>query len=263
MSGDWTPIRGSTRPASPCATSTGCARRSATSSSTSTDRPTARGSRSTTAPLPGATRSVILDGVVPSDEHALGPAIAIDATGVALERFSVARTTQTLRRAAFPDLPRTLSRLRQRLRAARSRWPCRSRDRRINGNGSGVHLDMDRRRVRLLSYLAESVALLPLLIHEAATKGNFAPLAAQALKVSATTCRSHEVWHAQRGGLHRGCAVFRCTRHRPRGARGHLSGRNARSSTAGRVCEGLARRAWSMPTSSTRSTSHAGAAPVR
>ncbi|MGH7128187.1 MAG: alpha/beta fold hydrolase [Planctomycetaceae bacterium] len=126
---------------------------------------------------PGSVRSVILDGVVPP-QIALGPAIAIQAQK-ALEQI-FARCAESLPcRTQFPDIGREFATLRQRL------------------SGQAVVVDIPdpltgetqtfpfsanelAGALRILSYHPNTVALLPLLIHEA-FDNNYDPIAAQYL----------------------------------------------------------------------------------
>ena len=127
---------------------------------------------------PDRVRSVILDGVVPPG-LALGPAIAIDAEA-ALGRIFRRCAAQPACRSAFGDPAATHRSLLAELRA-------RPREVRLPDprTGEARTLRFGHRHLaavlRLSSYSASQAALLPVALHEAATKDNFTPLASSLL----------------------------------------------------------------------------------
>jgi pimeloyl-ACP methyl ester carboxylesterase len=127
---------------------------------------------------PERVRSVVLDGVVPPG-LALGPAIATDAEA-ALARIFKRCTAQPACRSAFGDPAATYRSLLERLRTS-------PREVRLPDPRTGEprtlrfghhHLAAV---LRLSSYDASQAALLPVALHEAATKDNFTPLASSLL----------------------------------------------------------------------------------
>lgn len=129
---------------------------------------------------PDSTRTVILDGVVPP-QMALGPGIAIEAQN-ALDAIFDRCAESSECALAFPDLRGQFERLRDALgeQAVNITLPDPL-------TGEPQQIPFGRLQLggalRLLSYHPNSVAVVPLLIHEAAM-GNFAPLAAQFLMSS-------------------------------------------------------------------------------
>jgi len=127
---------------------------------------------------PDRVRSVILDGVVPPG-LALGPAIATDAEA-ALARIFKRCTAQPACRSAFGDPTATYRSLLAQLRAA-------PREVRLPDPRTGEPrtLRFGHRHLaavlRLSSYSAAQASLLPIALHEAATKDNFTPLASSLL----------------------------------------------------------------------------------
>lgn len=123
---------------------------------------------------PDRVRSLVLDGVVPPD-LALGPGIALDAQA-ALERI----LDRCLRDAActnrFGDPRAHYETLLARLRAGpvELRLPDPT-----SGEPRPLRFGVEQLAavLRLQSYSATTAALLPLALHEAATRANFAPLA--------------------------------------------------------------------------------------
>jgi pimeloyl-ACP methyl ester carboxylesterase len=130
---------------------------------------------------PSSVRTVILDGVVPP-QLALGAGIAIEAQK-ALERIFARCAQDTVCDARFPELVDAFAELEERLVA------------------SGVPVDLANPltgvrqtlqfgaaelagAIRLMSYNPHTVALIPLLIHEAVV-GNYAPIASQFLMAMA------------------------------------------------------------------------------
>jgi pimeloyl-ACP methyl ester carboxylesterase len=128
---------------------------------------------------PERVRTVVLDGVVPPG-LALGPALATDAEA-SLRRIFADCAAAPECKQAFGDLDATFDALRATLAAGpkevRFTDPVTGepRDERFGDAEFAV-------AVRILSYAAQSRALLPLLLHEAAA-GNLAPLAAQAVMI--------------------------------------------------------------------------------
>ena len=130
--------------------------------------------------FPDRVRAVVLDGVVPPG-LALGPALATDAEA-SLRKVFADCTAAPACTQAFGDLDAAFDALRTRLAAGAQ--PVRFTDPvtgqpREEAFGRG-ELAL---AVRILSYAANSRALLPLLLHEAAG-GNLAPLAAQAAMIA-------------------------------------------------------------------------------
>ena len=135
---------------------------------------------------PQHVRTVILDGVVPQDE-ALGLDVARDAQralDLIFDRCAADADCHT----AFPEVRTEF----QTLLATLEKAPAQVT---LPHPVTGQRLEMRLTRsqvaaaVRLLSYAPETAALLPLLIHTAA-QGDYAPLAAQSLMVSADVARS-------------------------------------------------------------------------
>lgn len=131
--------------------------------------------------FPGRTRSVILDGVVPMDT-ALGPEISLDAQA-ALENVFSRCASDDKCAESFPDLGTAFSALRERLESGPVQVelpdPVTALPRREDFSTQDLAV-----AVRLLSYATESVSFLPLLLHHAFHRQDFAPLAAQVLMVS-------------------------------------------------------------------------------
>lgn len=129
---------------------------------------------------PEATRSLILDGVVPP-QRALGPDIALEAQR-ALDTVFDRCAEDDACRGRFPQLAESFWSMYRNLdeRPVTVELPHPRTGRRttiVIGQGEVAGA------VRLLSYHANTVALLPLLISNAA-EGNYAPLAAQYLTTS-------------------------------------------------------------------------------
>lgn len=125
---------------------------------------------------PGATRSLILDGVV-NPEVILGPAIAIDAER-ALERILRRCTGDAACAKAFTDPGADYHALRTRLAAKPA--PTMVSD---AATGRPIHFDFTTRHLsavlRFASYNDDQAALLPLSLHMAAHESNFTPMASQ------------------------------------------------------------------------------------
>jgi pimeloyl-ACP methyl ester carboxylesterase len=129
---------------------------------------------------PASTRSIVLDGVVPP-QVVLGPEIAIEAQQ-ALDDIFARCAADDACSERFPDLPQAFRQLRERLEqrplAVEIPDPV---------TGSPVAVDFGAAElagaVRLLAYHANSIAIVPLLVHTAAS-GNLLPLAAQVRMIS-------------------------------------------------------------------------------
>jgi pimeloyl-ACP methyl ester carboxylesterase len=129
---------------------------------------------------PASTRSIVLDGVVPP-QVVLGPEIAIEAQQ-ALDDIFARCAADDACNERFPDLPQAFRQLRERLEqrplAVEIPDPV---------TGSPVAVDFGAAElagaVRLLAYHANSIAIVPLLVHAAAS-GNLLPLAAQVRMIS-------------------------------------------------------------------------------
>lgn len=118
--------------------------------------------------FPERTRSVVLDGVVPPD-LALGPDVAREAQR-ALEQIFVRCSEDPDCSTRFDALPEDFAVLLARLDGAAGAAP--------DARPSLSALEL-RALVRFMSYSGTTIALLPVLLHEAAT-GNYVPLANQA-----------------------------------------------------------------------------------
>jgi pimeloyl-ACP methyl ester carboxylesterase len=131
--------------------------------------------------FPQHTRSVILDGVVPPDWN-VGATTAQDAQQ-ALARIFQRCAAEPACHQAFPDLPTVFARLEQALKqhpvAVAFRDP-------LTGAPDSDRLDWQTAAgaVQLLSYQSETAVLLPLLIYQAGTAGDYAPLMANAAYLS-------------------------------------------------------------------------------
>jgi len=127
---------------------------------------------------PERTRTITIDSIVPP-ALPLVPQIAIEAQR-ALERVFARCAADPECSEHFPALAEQFARVNARLRqgpvAVALPDPV---------TGEIKSLDVTRNHLvmmtRMLSYSARTASLLPLLIHEAATRGNYGPLAAQAL----------------------------------------------------------------------------------
>ena len=125
---------------------------------------------------PERTRSVVLDGIVPPG-NPLVPRIAIESQA-ALDAVFARCTADAACNVRFPQIARQFARVDARLR---------------NGavgidftdpvSGASRRLDVTRAHLvtlaRMLTYSSRAASLLPLVVHEAATNGNWKPLAAQ------------------------------------------------------------------------------------
>jgi pimeloyl-ACP methyl ester carboxylesterase len=129
---------------------------------------------------PDAIRTLILDGVLPPG-IALGPDVALNAEQTL--RSLIDRCAESADCAdAFPALRAQLESLGQRLRERHIEVAL---DHPLTGRPESVslsymHLAMT---LRLLSYAPEGAALIPIIVDEAAARGNFLPIASQALQI--------------------------------------------------------------------------------
>jgi pimeloyl-ACP methyl ester carboxylesterase len=127
--------------------------------------------------FPERARTVVLDGVVPPT-LALVPQIAIESQR-ALDRVFARCTADPACNERFPQLAQQFARLDAALRKAPVAVTLAD-----PVTGETRKLDVTRAHLvtmaRMLVYSPGTASLLPLLIHEAATNGNYAPLAAQA-----------------------------------------------------------------------------------
>ena len=130
--------------------------------------------------FPEATRTVILDGVVPP-QVALGPGIAVEAQNALDAIFDRCAESEDCA-AAFPDIREDFARLREAL----ADEPVAIT---LPNPVSGISQEVRFGRMemaaalRLLSYHPNSVALMPMLINEAIQE-NYAPLASQFLMIA-------------------------------------------------------------------------------
>ena len=126
---------------------------------------------------PGHTRTIILDGVVPPT-LALVPAIAIESQR-ALDGVFARCAADAACNERFPALAEQFARLDAQLRKGSIHVSLAD-----PVTGASRKLEVSRGHLitmaRMLTYSPWTAALLPLLVHEAATNGNYAPLAAQA-----------------------------------------------------------------------------------
>jgi pimeloyl-ACP methyl ester carboxylesterase len=126
---------------------------------------------------PERTRAIVLDAVVPPT-LALVPQIAIESQR-ALDRVFERCKADAACNERFPELVGQFAWLDERLRLSPIPVviadPLTGETRRIDvGRGHLVTM------ARMLTYSSRTASLLPLVVHEAATNGNYAPLAAQA-----------------------------------------------------------------------------------
>ncbi|HLW75248.1 MAG TPA: alpha/beta fold hydrolase [Gammaproteobacteria bacterium] len=128
--------------------------------------------------FPAHTRSVVLDGVVPAD-LALGPGVSLDAQralGLIFHRCG----EDAACRQAFPNPDMDFARLETELKVHPASVTLRDP---LTGAPRTETLTWDKLAgaVRLMSYQSETSSLLPLLIHQAATQHDYAPLMGTAL----------------------------------------------------------------------------------
>ncbi len=126
---------------------------------------------------PARTRTIMLDAVVPP-ALALVPQIAIE-SGRALERVFERCAADPDCNGRFPALAAQFATLNARLR--RGPVAMRFTDP-VTGTAGNIQVTRAHlvTMARMLTYSARAASVLPLVIHEAATNGNYAPLAAQA-----------------------------------------------------------------------------------
>jgi len=127
--------------------------------------------------FPGRTRAIVLDAVVPP-ELALVPRIALESQA-ALDGVFARCQADPACNERFPDVAGQFAVLDERLRRAPATIPFAD-----PVDGAITDLEVTRAHLvtmaRMLTYSARTASLLPLVVHEAATRGNYAPLAAQA-----------------------------------------------------------------------------------
>jgi len=127
--------------------------------------------------FPQHTRAVVLDGVVPP-ELALGPNVAIESQR-ALDRVFARCAAEPECGRRFPTLTQQFAKLDARLR--QGAVPVTLAD---PVTGETRKLEATRAHLltmaRMLTYSPGTASILPLVVHEAATNGNYGPLAAQA-----------------------------------------------------------------------------------
>ena len=154
---------------------------------------------------PQHTRAVILDGVVPVG-RAFGATAALDAES-ALQDILARCARQAACRQAFGDPVGDYRRVRAALQ--QHAVPLRLAD---PATGAATQLDFGRDSLatvlRLASYAPEYAALLPLWLHDAAARSDYAPLAAQSLLFERTVMHELCRRHAQQRGVRRGRAVL-------------------------------------------------------
>jgi pimeloyl-ACP methyl ester carboxylesterase len=133
--------------------------------------------------FPRRVRAVILDGVVPPQE-ALGATLALDAQS-ALDRIFARCVHDAPCHAAFGDPAAAYRALRDRLdgHPVSVRVPNPTTGEPVSFDFTAQHLAAV---LRLASYTSEQAALLPLSLHEAASRDDFGPLASQFLLVDRT-----------------------------------------------------------------------------
>ncbi len=127
--------------------------------------------------FPATTRTIVLDGVVPP-ELALGPDIALEAQR-AVDDIFVRCAEEALCSERFPDLALDFASVLALLRDAPVEVDVPDP---VSGESKSFEFGASEFAVaiRLLAYQPNTIALIPLFVHEAAT-GNFDPLAAQFL----------------------------------------------------------------------------------
>jgi pimeloyl-ACP methyl ester carboxylesterase len=152
---------------------------------------------------PGSVRSVILDGVVPAD-LALGPEVSLGAQR-ALGLIFTRCGADAACHQAFPDLAADFAGLQHSLTAHPASVTLRDP---LSGAPRTETLSWDKvaGAVRLMSYQSETASLLPLLIHQAGAKHDYAPLMGTALIFSG------EIEDSFAGGM---AAAVLCTEDAP------------------------------------------------
>ncbi len=143
--------------------------------------------------FPTVVRTLIIDGVAPP-EVPLGPNAALNAQRTLARMFErCANDSGCAER--FPELPSQLEALDQRLAAAPVPVS-------VAHPVTGILTELEVTRthllvtLRMLSYIPETIRLIPLIIDEAASNENFVPLAANALRIE------KELTGAIRFGMH-------------------------------------------------------------
>ena len=129
---------------------------------------------------PERTRTITIDSIVPP-QLPLGPLIAV-AAQQALDRVFARCAADAECNARFPALADQYARVDAQLRRGPVAVPLPDP---VTGKTGTVEVTRNHlvTMTRMLSYSARTASLLPLLINEAATSGNYGPLAAQALMV--------------------------------------------------------------------------------
>ncbi|HEU0225002.1 MAG TPA: alpha/beta hydrolase [Steroidobacteraceae bacterium] len=126
---------------------------------------------------PERTRTVALDSVIPPD-LVLIPRIALESQ-TALDGTFARCQADAACNARFPQVAAQFRLLDERLRRVAPVIPFAD-----PVSGDGGELEVTRAHLltmaRMLTYSARTASLLPLVVHEAASRGNYAPLAAQA-----------------------------------------------------------------------------------
>lgn len=130
--------------------------------------------------FPDSTRSVILDGVV-APQIALGPGIAVEAQNAIDAIFDRCAESEACA-AKFPEIVQEFAELRARLADAPILLDMANP---VTGQREEIEFSDEELAgaLRLLSYSPTTVALMPLLVHEAAQE-NYLPLAAQFMMVA-------------------------------------------------------------------------------
>jgi len=139
--------------------------------------------------FPSSTRSVILDGVA-APQIALGPAIAVEAQN-ALEAIFDRCAQSEACAAKFPEIVQEFAALRARLAAAPILLDIANP---VTGRREEIEFGDEELAgaLRLLSYSPTTVALMPLLVHEAAQE-NYLPLAAQFMMIAESLSSSMSI----------------------------------------------------------------------
>lgn len=129
---------------------------------------------------PGSTRSIVLDGVVPP-QVVLGPEIATEAQE-ALDEIFTRCAADAACNERFPELPQAFQRLKNDLEEQPASVDIPDP---VTGRVEAMDFGLSELAgaVRMLAYNANSISILPLLVHIAA-EGNLQPLAAQARMIA-------------------------------------------------------------------------------
>ncbi|MDJ0905203.1 MAG: alpha/beta hydrolase [Woeseiaceae bacterium] len=124
---------------------------------------------------PGSTRTVVIDGVVPP-QLPLGPGIAMEAQRAVDDIFARCAGDAACNER-FPEIDLDFAALRSTLEESPAMVPLLDP---ATGRPTEIRFGRDELAgaVRLLAYQPQTIAILPLVIHEAAN-GNYVPLAAQ------------------------------------------------------------------------------------